>query len=274
MKIFFLFIFICISLNLAYGINLTEGEVKTLKKEALRLWKDRIEQEKLEEALSKFEKIREVLPTDSESILYLVRGYYLLGDHHYTNEDLRLNAFDKARKFGEMGLYLNWDYKKFAKDKFDLAIDKLTLNEIDFLFWTAASLAEWAKLDGMISSFRYRMQILTMIKKVDKLKPGYYYGAVSRFLGEFYAVTPLISGGDMQKSKKYFLKAFHLGPDYLGSKTLYAETYLVKKADKKEFKKVLQEVLDSPNGSEEISPENILEKRKAQKLLKKIDIIF
>src|SRR5690606_9638473 len=94
------------------------------------------------------------------------------------------------------------------------------------------------------------------------------------YWGGFYAVAPGIAGGSMKKSKKNFKKAMEMAPEYLGTKVLYAELYLTEEKEKKEFKEVLLEVVGAPNGPAEIVPENMLEKKKAERLLEEIDKLF
>jgi hypothetical protein len=254
--------------------DLTTNESQLMKTEALRLWQKRDDQQSLEESLSKFELVLSTNPQDLEILTYLARGYFTLGELHLTNEDHKMRMFERARKYGEMGMATNPEYKKLADKEIEKAIDKLTEREVPIMFWTAASLGKWAKLNGIMSSLKFKGQILAMIRRVEKLKPDFYHGAVPRYWCGFYAVAPSIAGGDMKKSKENCLKALAADPAYLGSKTLYAELYLVKKEDKKEFTKQLQEVLAAPNGPVEITPENILEKKKAERLLEKTDELF
>lgn len=272
-KMMIVFSLLC---NFAYAEqkDFNPAEAKLMKTEALRLWQKRDDQQSLEEALSKFQIVHETHPADLEILTYLTRGYFLLAELHLTNDDLKLKTFEKAREHGEKGLKLNRDYLKHADDDIEKAIKKLDAKQVPIIYWTAASLGKWAKLNGIMSSLKYKDQILALIERVGKLDPDFYYGAVPRYWGGYYAVAPGIAGGDMKKSKKNFEKAMKMGPELLTNKVLYAELYLVEKGDKKEFKKVLQEVLNSSNGPQDIVPENILEKKKAERLLDKEDDLF
>jgi tetratricopeptide (TPR) repeat protein len=262
--------------NFAYAEqkDLSAPEASLMKKEALRLWAKRDDQQSLEESLSKFEHALAGNPKDLEALTYLARGHFTLGELHQTNDDLKKRSFEKARTFGTIGLNTNPEYKKLAEDDIETAISKITEKEVGILYWTAASLGKWAKLNGVMSSLKFKSEILAMIKQVEKLKPDFFHGAVPRYWGGFYAIAPSIAGGDMKKSKKNFDRAMAVAPEYLANKTLYAEAYLVKEEDKKEFMKVLQEVLKAPNGPEDIVPENMLEKKKAERLMDKADELF
>jgi hypothetical protein len=251
---------LCVSLSAFAGMT----------PEAMELWKKRDDKASLEKAV----QILEAQPKDLETLTYLTRGNFLLGEM-YTNKDSeKLKIFEKARKYGDEGLSLNEEYKKLKDKDIKKAIDALTMKEIDVLYWAAASLGKWAKANGVMSSLKYKDQILAMIGKVEQLNPNYFYGAVDRYMGGFYAIAPGIAGGDMKKSKKRFEAAMKKAPENLGTKVFYAEVYLTEEGEEKEFEKVLKEVIAAPNGPEEIAPENIMEKRKAEELLKKKDKLF
>lgn len=244
------------------------------KSDALKLFEKRDDEKSLVEALSKFEKAHAENPSDLDVLTYLSRGYFIYAEYFISKEKDKMANFEKARNFGEKALEMNADYKANKEKDIEKAIDKLTLKEIAPLFWTAASLGKWSKLNGVMSSLKYKGQILDMISKVGSLKGDFFYGSVPRYWGSFYAVAPSIAGGDMKKSKKNFEQAMQMAPEYLGTKRLYAEYYLVKEEEEKEFKKVLDEVIKAPEGPAEIAPENRLEKRVAEKLLKNVGDLF
>lgn len=256
--------------SFAQSGDINPAEAKLLEEEALKLWKKRDHQESLEEALSKFEHVHRVDATDLETLAYLSRGYYLLGDAHYKSDDQKKKAFEKGREYGIEGMRTNSKFqKRMDKDDLEEAVGELTEKEVPLIFWTAANTGKWAKINGIFSSLKYKDGILAMIKQVEKLKPDYFYGAVPRYWGGFYALAPSIAGGDMKKSKKNFQKSMEMAPEYLGTRTLYAEVYLAEVDADKEYKKQLEIVLSASDGPEEIAPENRLEKQKAKKLLKK-----
>ena len=254
--------------------DFSSAESKVMKMEALRLWQKRDDQQSLEESLSKFEHVHAANPQDLDTLIYLIRGYFTLAELHLDNKDLKMRNFEKAKSFGEKALELNPDYKKIKDDDLQGAIAKLSKKEVPPMFWMAAALGKWAKLNGVMASLKYKSQILAMIRQVEKLWPDFFHGAVPRYWGGFYAVAPRIAGGDMKKSKENFKKAMLVAPEYLGTKVLYAELYLTEEDDKKEFKKQLEEVLAASDGPAELQPENRLEKKKAEKLLEQIDKLF
>ncbi len=231
--------------------------------EAMMEWKKRDNKT----SLSKAVELLEASPKDLETLTYLTRGYFLLGEMYTTDNDEKLKLFEKAKEYGEQGLSLNTEFAKLKDKNITQAIETITANEIDILYWAAAALGKWSKANGVFKSLKYKDQILAMVGQVGKLNPDYFYGAVDRYMGGYYAIAPGIAGGDMDKSKAHFKKAMQKAPENLGTKVFYAEAYLVKEDEEKEFEKVLREVIAAPNGPEEIAPENVMEKRKAQDLL-------
>lgn len=250
-------------------------EAQVLKKEAMSLWENRDVQDQLENMLSKLELAHEADKTDREILEMLSQGYFILADHHLTNDDLKKRAYEKGRAWGLKGMELNTAFAEKAKSKsIQKAVDKLTEQDVPSIYWTLANTGKWSKLNGIFSSLKYKDEILALLGRVEELRPKFYYSAVPRYWGGFYALAPGIAGGDMNKSKKKFHEAMDNSPEYLGTKVLYAEIYLVKKEDKAGFEKVLKEVIAAEPGPVELQPENRMEKRKAQRLLDKMNEIF
>ncbi len=261
--------------SLSFAGDLSPAESKLMLTEALRKWESRDEKESLEESISKFELALSGDEKNLEIMTYLSRGLFLLGDVFTEDTELKKIYLERAKDYGLKGLMTNEDFqKREKKEGIEKAIRELDLREMEILFWTAASLGKWSKANGVFSSLKFKAQIIEMIKKVEELNPKFFHGAVPRFWGSFYAVAPSIAGGDMKKSKKYFEEAIAEAPESLTSRVLFAELYWVKEDNKKEFKSELEFVLKAPDAPADIAPENRMEKRKAERLLNKIDDLF
>jgi len=258
-------------------VNLSESEQKALLKEAQFLWNKRLQTESLTEALSKFELLHSADSSNLEYLIYLTRGYYFLADAHLDNPDSKKMTFEKATSFGELAMATNGDFKdEVASGKsLEEALVKLTKKEVPAMYWTAASLGKWAKAAGIATQLKYKGRIRGLVERVEKLDPTYFYSAPARYWGAFYALAPSFAGGDLNKSKTNFDKSLKEAPDYLGTKVLYAEAYLTRKGDRAGFEKVLRGVLESKADQHgDIGPENAMEKKKAEKLLEKMDDLF
>lgn len=245
------------------------------KHEALKLWQKRDDAASLEQALVKFEAAHAKDAQDLDVIMYLARGNFIMAEYHNTSEANKMKLFEKGRNWGIKGMETNAEFKKARENgSIEKAAGTLTEKEVPFMFWTAASTGKWARLNGIMSSLKYKGESLALMNQVEKLKPDFFYGSVPRYWGSFYAVAPGIAGGDMGKSKKNFKKALEMAPDYLGTRRLFAELYWVKEEDEKEFEKELKTVIDAPIADNELAPENRMEKKVAQELLNKKKDLF
>jgi len=264
------------SFSLFANSTLNSSEIKALEPEAKRLWNLRHEEDSLNQALLKYELIQSSDPQHREALLVLTRGHYLMGEYFTEDTDIKKKHFEKSRDYSFKGLQLNPAFKKKMEQSSDIekSLTTLTPSDVDFLYWNAASLGKWAKVNGIFSSLKYKSQIIEMIKRVESLNADYFFAAVPRYWGGFFALAPSIAGGDMKKSLENFELSMKKAPQYLGTKVLYAEVYLTKKDDKKAFIQVLGEVVNSQVPLNEIYPENNLEKKKAGQLLKRVEDFF
>lgn len=259
------------------SVSLTKDEATALIKDALASWQGRVEQAKLEDALAKFSKLHAANPDDLDTLVFLTRGYYFLADSHLQDMEEKKKNYEKAASYGEKAMATNAAFKESVKSgkSVEESLGTLSAKEVPAIYWTAASLGKWAKATGIAAALKYKTRIKAMIETVGKLQPDYFYGAVSRYWGGFYAVAPSFAGGDLNKSQQQFEKSLKVAPEYLGTNVLMADVYYTKKGDKKSFEKVLKEVLASNQDKHpELGPENALEKKKAEKLLKNIDDLF
>jgi tetratricopeptide (TPR) repeat protein len=259
------------------SVSISTSEVNSLTKEAMELWKARLDQGKLQEALAKFERLHAANPNDLQTLIYLTRGNYFLADSHLQEIEEKKKIYELAASYGEKAMATNPEFKEAVKSgkSVEEAVTTLTEAEVPAIYWTAASLGKWAKATGIAAALKYKTRIKAMVERVEKLKPDYFFGAPSRYWGGFYAVAPSFAGGDMKKSKIQFDKSLQMAPEYQGTKVLMAEVYYTKEGKKKEFEMSLKEVLASKfDNHPEIGPENALEKKKAERLLAKMDDLF
>ncbi len=156
-------------------------------------------------------------------------------------------------------------------------LSRVTADEAPALFWTAYAWGGWANLNRTDPQALADLpKVEAMIRRVEELKPGYFYEGANLFLGAYYGSRPRIFGGDLGKSKKYFEGALkNSGRKFLMGQVLYAKYYAVFAQDRDLFQSVLNEVVNAPK---DLLPEQALSnqvaKEKAKKLLEKIDELF
>ncbi len=257
--------------------QISEKEVAKLKQEARAAWGQRHVKEQLKLALDKWETLSRTSAVDYEVLLMLTHGYYLLADTHEDDIEIKKALWEKGAAFGERAMATNKDVKAAVAKKKSLEefLPLLTKAEVGAVYWTASNLGKWAKHSGIATQLKYKTRIKELINTVEALDATFFYGAAQRYWGGFYAVAPGFAGGDINKSEKAFKKSLEQAPHYLGTKVLMAEVFYTKKQDRKGFEKILREVLATPDTvHKDLMPENILEKRKAEKLLKRVDELF
>jgi hypothetical protein len=114
------------------------------------------------------------------------------------------------------------------------------------------------------------------MQRVIELDGGFYYGSPHLHMAVFLAAKPSIAGGNLDKAKEHFDKAFALGADKLFSaKVLFARHYAVGLKDRVLFERTLKEIIEAPaDDVPELTLSNTLAKEKARKLLERADDYF
>ncbi len=244
----------------------------------MRWWGQRDQPLAIHKASEGFHDLRIQYPENKEWVVFILRAFFIRGDFHTQDRDEKLRFFKFGFELGDRTLEMNKEYAAKLKkgDDIEEAVKALTIDEVPLMFWTAANLGKFAKTNGILESLKYKNKILALVKRVEELKPDYFFGAVPRYWGSYYAVLPRLVGRDLKKSQNYFEKSLKMAPEYLGTKVLKAETHDVADGDEREFKKTLQSVIDESSYDQhpEIGPENRMEKIKAKKLLEKTSEFF
>lgn len=262
-------------------ISLSEQEQRALLTIAEDGWAQRHIEEKLLASIAAYKQLVNANPSYYEGLVRLSRGYYLLADGHYTDDSQfakRADTYKEGIRWGERAMATNksfYDIVSTPKGNTESALYTLNKREVSAIYWTAVNLGKWVRQNGILATFKYKLQLEQMIDRVAALDPTFYYGAVDRYWGAFYSLVPGYSADDIEKSRRHFIDSLKVENYYLGTHVLYAAAYAVKVENKELFKKELEFVLKaSANQVPEVKSENILEKRKAQKLLEKIDQLF
>jgi len=159
----------------------------------------------------------------------------------------------------------------------DACLARFKRRDAPALFWTAYawSGAVKLKLDSPESIAEFP-KIERMMRRVDALSPGFFYGGPDTFLGSYYGGRSKMLGGDPEKAKRHFDKALAAGgARFLTVQLLYARYYAVQFQDKGLFHDLLTRVAAA---SPDILPEqrlaNTVAIKKAKELLKKEDELF
>jgi len=119
-------------------------------------------------------------------------------------------------------------------------------------------------------------RILLMMDKLLELDETFNYGAPHALTAAYYSARPLSAGGNPEKAKYHFEKAFEISESkFLVWHYLYAKYYAVQNQDRKLFESTLNDIISAPV---DLFPEkrfaNEAVKLKAKHLLAQADILF
>jgi hypothetical protein len=276
------------------GEGKVAGDFEQSLAKADAAWEARLDKAKLLEAIALYEKTPEIASPDlsaderKEKVLYiylqLTRAYYFLADSHIrleAEDDEKdaeiMKIFDKGVNAAERAIAVADPAfaKKIADGgKWQKEVVNTDPKAIPALYWYATNLGKWALLEGLTTIIARKDDIKVTMDYIISKDEKYFYGAPHRYFAVYHTKVPL-GGGDPPKSKASFDKSVAIAPNYLATKVLYAEVYATLTQDSALFEKLLKEVIDTPADIvPELTPENTLEQRKAQRLLKKKSDLF
>lgn len=270
------------------GDQLSLSAEQQLLEKGLTHWKKRHNRGELDRALESFERVAQSNPSHYQALMLLSRGYHLLGRFHLgqdgrpgtpieTQRETQKNAFQKGLTWGERALASRAPFREQVRSgtAIDIAARSLERSEVDALYWTAMNLSDWSELDGIATALKYKSTIRKLIRRVGELDPNYYYGAVHRFWGEYYAVAPFFAGGSLKRSLASFKQSMEVAGQYLGNRVRFAERYCVREENRDLFVSELKRVIEAKNNTlPDVIPEQILEQQRAKRLLSRTDQLF
>lgn len=246
------------------------------------LWAKRAEKAGLRAFLDELERRSDADSGDLNALVWLSRGYYLMGDAHVgydseVREDL-LATFTKGMDYGMQAM-------RMIDPAFATAVDggtpvedatvHLTGKSLGAIYWYAVNLGKFAGNKDFPTLLFYKATIKGLMDRALEIDELYFYGAFHRYFGAYYAKAPAFAGGDMGKSKYHFDRALEIEPNYFATRVLVADYYAKKTEDTELYERQLNTVLKTdPASLPEVEVENRLEQRKAKVLLENMDEIF
>ena len=248
-----------------------------LMREADERWKERSTREGLLRAIEAYERVLVADAHHKGALTRLSRAYYFLADGYTDDPEEKKRLWEQGTTYGERALATSPEFLARVEEtgKVEEAVQLLGLDYIDAIYWTATNLGKWARLEGFTTMLKHKSRIKGMIERVTTLDETFFYGAPHRYWGAYYAVAPSFAGGDMRKSEASFRRALEIEPDYFGTRVLFADYYAKKAGDRVLFEEMLEYVLQGdPTILPDIVPEQRVEQRKAEWLMRKIDEFF
>ena len=259
-----------------------KGDAAPLLDKAAKLWAERGERAKAEEAIKTWEKAQELNPTLAEIPLKLTYGYYFMAHVHdrwVEDEDEREEKMEawykKGMASGERAIFLqNPEFKKQieAGKKWEEAVKSVKLEGIASLYWYATNLGKWSLIQGIARTLGNKGRIKSTMEQVLALDETFYHGAPHRYFGVYEAKIP---GGSKEESGKSFDASIKISPDYLDTYVLKAQYYAAKQQDEEMFKALLKQVKEAdPAKIPELTIENKNAQRIAEQMMSDLEAFF
>jgi fructose-specific component phosphotransferase system IIB-like protein len=188
--------------------------------------------------------------------------------------------YAKAKHYGFRALSKKQDFQQVVAgslDEFVAFLKQYNKQDVPSLFWTASAWGKWISLNlDSVEALADMAMLEATMWRILELDDSFYYGSPHLLMAVYFAGRPEIIGGNINKSREHFDKAFSLGADkLLSAKVLFARYYAVRLRDRVLFAKTLQGVIDAPvDEVPELTLANTLAKEKAREMMEKVDDYF
>lgn len=186
----------------------------------------------------------------------------------------------KARDYALRVLFENEEVKdnfNSGIDAFRGSLEGLDRDDVPALYWAANTWMAWIALNLEDPEVLLDIpKVEAMLLRSVELDDTYYYGGAHAVLGAFYASRSKVLGGDPEKAKYHFDRAFEIsGSRLLFVHLLYAQYYAYQVQDRDIFVETLERVIETPVGYfPEKNFANEVAKKKARELLEQVDTYF
>ena len=216
----------------------------------------------------------EAWPDNERILIAAAQGYASFASLFVDDQDKAYARFilGKGKQYALRSLELKGLKAPLQKpfDEFKEDLKAFGRKDVPYLFWSATCWASWINLHlDSIEAMAELPRVEWMMQRVLELDEGFYYGGPHLFMGVLLASKPGIAGGNLEKARAHFLKAFDLAQGkFLMAYVYYADTYARKVFDKRLFTSTLQSVLDAPvDRTPELTLLNTVAKKRAKELL-------
>jgi fructose-specific component phosphotransferase system IIB-like protein len=224
----------------------------------------------------------EAYPDNSELLTAGCRAYtaYASSFVEDTDPDKAAALYAKAKGYGFRALSKKQDFQQAVTgqvDDFVAFLMQYNGRDVAPLFWTASAWMKWISLNiDNVEALADMAMLEATMQRTLELDASFYHGSPHLLMAVYLAARPDVIGGNANKAKEHFDKAFSLGADkLLSAKVLFARYYAVRLRDRVLFAKTLQGVIDAPvDEVPELTLANTLAKEKAREMLEKVDDYF
>lgn len=130
------------------------------------------------------------------------------------------------------------------------AVASLRPGDLDAALWICANWAMW--INGNLEDPRAAAdlaRITPLVERVAELDDTLFWGMPRILLGAIHASRPVMLGGDLDRARREFDRAFEISDrNLLIAQVFFAKTWCVQAFDAKAYESSLREVLEAPPG--------------------------
>ena len=191
---------------------------------------------------------------------------YLKGRDYALNELRYYRIFDTA-----------FTYKQSIEAFRQALIDSFSKANVPLVYWAAMNWTGWITVNlNKPEAVADIPRAIAMLEYVDSYDQSYGNGSVHAALGMLCSARSKAKGGDPDRAREEFEKAFSASfSSTLTYQVSFAKYYAYQTRNKELFQKTLESVVEKPeNFSPDMNFVNEVAKKKARALLKNIDRYF
>ena len=211
-------------------------------------------------------------------LVHLARGWTFLADGHLTEPEARREVLSRALQWATSCRELDTAFVEMVAQGGGpdaQIVRSRSRNHLPCLYWNAEALILWAELEGPSTYLRHVDDARTWMLQVQAVEPDYHFGGPDRFLGVYYLRIPTFAGRDTGLAHEHLERAIAAAPEWFANRVALATSWAVDSQDRALFEEQLQMVLDAdPHRFADWVPEQLAERRKAQRLLENADSLF
>ncbi|MBZ0270054.1 TRAP transporter TatT component family protein, partial [bacterium] len=130
------------------------------------------------------------------------------------------------------------------------AIAKLGPDDAESLLWVCANWGMWIQLEIRDPAAAADLaRLMPLAERLAEIDETLFWGMPRILLGALHAGRPVMLGGNLDRAKREFDRAFEISQgNLLIGKVFFARTWCVQSFDADAFQTSLREVLDAPPG--------------------------
>jgi tetratricopeptide (TPR) repeat protein len=192
-----------------------------------------------------------------------------------------IKLYRRGQELGMLALKRNKRFVRALSDDFlDTFVNALKVLKKEDVPALYSTMSNWLPLISLTTSDSQAMMDFpkaeAIMFRILELDETHNYGAVHAALGAYYGSISKAIGGQPEKAKTHFEKAFAISnSNFLYFHVIFAQTYAVQIQDRALFVSTLKRVLDTYSGIEPgMTMANEIAKIKARALIEDVDEYF